>query len=103
VVVVRLPLAQASDPLMDARKERVRSVGWDRYYLPEAMLELKQAAGRLIRSSTDTGCLVLADSRLSTDVPYARRFLAALPVSDVERVPAERLRETIAARFARGR
>jgi ATP-dependent DNA helicase DinG len=103
VVVVRLPFAQPSDPLMEARKERERSVWWDRYYLPEAIIELKQAAGRLIRSSTDTGCLVLADSRLSTDVPYARRFLAALPVSDVERVPAERLRETIAARFARGR
>ncbi|MCL4078166.1 exonuclease domain-containing protein [Coriobacteriia bacterium Es71-Z0120] len=102
VVVVRLPFAQPTDPLMEARKERERSVWWDRYYLPEAIIELKQAAGRLIRSSTDTGCLVLADSRLSTDVPYARRFLSALPVSDVERVPVERLRETIAARFGKG-
>lgn len=102
VVIVRLPFGQQSDPLLDARKER-DPAWWNRYYLPEAIIELKQAAGRLIRSSTDTGCLVLADGRLASDKPYASRFLAALPVSDVERVPVERLRETIAARFARDR
>jgi ATP-dependent DNA helicase DinG len=103
VVVARLPFAQPTDPLMEARREREPSVWWDRYYLPEAIIELKQAAGRLIRSSTDTGCLVLADSRLSSDVRYARRFLSALPVTDVERVPVEELRATIAARFGRDR
>lgn len=101
VVIVRLPFGQPSDPLLDARKER-DPAWWNRYYLPEAIIELKQAAGRLIRSSTDTGCLVLADSRLASDKPYASRFLAALPVSDVERVPVKDIRETIFARFGRG-
>lgn len=101
VVIVRLPFGQQSDPLLDARKARDRG-WWNRYYLPEAIIELKQAAGRLIRSSTDTGCLVLADGRLASDKPYASRFLEALPVKDVERVPAAELRRTIAARFGRG-
>ncbi|MDI6843168.1 MAG: helicase C-terminal domain-containing protein [Anaerosomatales bacterium] len=101
VVVARLPFAQPDDPLMQARKEREGRVWWERYYLPAAIIELKQAAGRLIRSSTDTGCLVLADGRLSSGARYAPRFLKALPVSDVELVPVEELRETIAARFGR--
>jgi ATP-dependent DNA helicase DinG len=56
---------------------RERNV-WKSYVLPEAIIDLKQAAGRLIRSSTDTGSLVLADSRLLTKW-YGRAFLAALP------------------------
>ena len=46
--------------------------------LPEAVIDLKQAAGRLIRSSTDKGSLILADSRLLTKY-YGRTFLEALP------------------------
>jgi ATP-dependent DNA helicase DinG len=46
--------------------------------LPEAVIDLKQAAGRLIRSSTDTGSLILADARLLTKW-YGRAFLDALP------------------------
>ena len=48
------------------------------YVLPEAVLELKQAAGRLIRSSSDTGVLVLADSRLVSK-GYGKKFLSSLP------------------------
>ena len=50
-----------------------------RYALPDAVLEVKQAAGRLIRSSTDTGVLILADSRLVSK-GYGKKFLSSLPV-----------------------
>ncbi|MFA5844670.1 MAG: helicase C-terminal domain-containing protein [Coriobacteriia bacterium] len=99
VVVPKLPFGQVREPLLEERKARDPD-WWDRYYLPAAVLELKQAAGRLIRSSTDTGCLVLADGRLVTR-GYGRRFLDALPVSDVELLPAQRVGEEIARRFGR--
>jgi ATP-dependent DNA helicase DinG len=101
VVIPRLPFAPVNDPVLEERRER-DSGWWEHYYLPEAILELKQAAGRLIRSSTDEGCLVLADARLSGGKPYARRFLDALPVRDVERLPADELGAAIASRFGRG-
>ncbi len=98
VVVPRLPFGAINDPVLEERKER-DSGWWEHYYLPEAILELKQAAGRLIRSSTDRGCLVLADARLSGSKPYARRFLDALPVRDVERLPATELGRVVRERF----
>ena len=101
VVVPRLPFGAINDPVLEERKER-DSGWWEHYYLPEAILELKQAAGRLIRSSTDQGCLVLADARLSGSKPYARRFLDALPVRDVERLPATELGRVVRERFGRG-
>lgn len=100
VVVPKLPFGQFNDPVLEERKERDRA-WWEHYYLPEAIIELKQAAGRLIRSATDTGCLVLADGRLCSQRSYARRFLDALPVKDVERLPADRVVEEIERRFGR--
>jgi len=98
VVIPRLPFGQMRDPLYEERRER-DARAWDHYYLPEAVLELKQAAGRLIRSSTDTGCLVLADARLVSGKGYARQFLEALPVRDVETLTAKTVAEEIARRF----
>lgn len=77
VVIPKLPFASPTDPLScerDLREDRA----WARYALPEAVLEVKQAAGRLIRSSSDSGVLVLADSRLVTK-GYGRQFLNSLP------------------------
>lgn len=98
VVVPRLPFGPVRDPLYEERRDR-DARAWDHYYLPEAVLELKQAAGRLIRSSTDTGCLVLADARLVSGKRYARQFLEALPVHDVETLPTATVVEEIARRF----
>ena len=56
---------------------REQRAGW-RYQLPEAVLAVKQAAGRLIRTSTDTGVLVLCDSRL-VQKRYGRDFINSLP------------------------
>ena len=79
VVIPKLPFSSPTDPLAcerDAREDRA----WARYSLPEAVLEVKQAAGRLIRTSTDEGVLVLADSRLVTK-GYGKKFLNSLPTS----------------------
>ena len=51
-------------------------------YLNEAIMDLKQAAGRLIRNSTDSGSLILADARLQTK-GYGKQFLRAMPTHDV--------------------
>jgi len=100
VVVPKLPFGPRSDPLTCEREERFGKAAWERYYLPQAVLELKQAAGRLIRSSTDTGCLVIADPRVFQR-GYGRSFLAALPVADVERLESEAVIEEISRRFGR--
>lgn len=100
VVVPRLPFGPVNDPVLEERRDRDPG-WWEHYYLPEAVLELKQAAGRLIRSSTDEGCLVLADARLVGTKPYARRFLEALPVREVERLPADEIGPVIRSRFGR--
>ncbi|MDO9557682.1 MAG: helicase C-terminal domain-containing protein [Coriobacteriia bacterium] len=98
VVVPRLPFGPVRNPLYEERRDR-DGRAWDHYYLPEAVLELKQAAGRLIRSGTDTGCLVLADARLVSGKRYARQFLEALPVSDVETLLSADVIEEIRRRF----
>jgi ATP-dependent DNA helicase DinG len=100
VVIPRLPFGPVNDPILEERRER-DSGWWAHYYLPEAVLELKQAAGRLIRSTTDEGCLVLADARLVGPKSYAHRFLEALPVREIERLPAAELGSVIRERFGR--
>ena len=100
VVVPKLPFGRPSDPLAKERELREGRVAWRRHTLPEAVIELKQAAGRLIRSKTDTGCLVIADARLVTK-PYGRDFLGALPVADIERMPSDDVVAAIRERFGR--
>jgi Rad3-related DNA helicase len=97
VVVPKLPFGPLRDPLTCEREERYGKAAWEQYYLPQAVIELKQAAGRLIRSSTDRGCLVIADPRVFQK-GYGRTFLAALPVDDVERLDSERVIEEISRR-----
>jgi ATP-dependent DNA helicase DinG len=100
VVVPKLPFGRPSDPLAKERELREGRVAWRRYTLPEAVIELKQAAGRLIRSRTDTGCLVIADARVVTK-PYGRDFLGALPVADIERMGTEAVVAAVRERFGR--
>ena len=80
VVIPKLPFASPQDPLVREREAR-EDRSWWRYSLPEAVLSVKQAAGRLIRTSSDTGVLVIADSRVSTK-RYGKTFLNALPQPD---------------------
>ena len=81
VVIDKLPFAPPGDPLMDARAEQLTAQGLRPFVelgLPHAAIALKQGAGRLIRSETDQGLLVLGDTRLLT-MSYGRRLLGALP------------------------
>ncbi len=100
VVVPKLPFGRPTDPLAQERERREGRGAWRRYTLPEAVIELKQAAGRLIRSSTDVGCLVIADARV-VQKAYGRDFVDALPVADIERLPAAQVVGAIGERFGR--
>lgn len=77
VVIPKLPFPNPNNPLSKERGVRDSS-SWVHYDLPETVLSVKQAAGRLIRTSTDTGCLILADTRL-IQKGYGATFLQSLP------------------------
>lgn len=88
VVIPKLPFANPTEPLSCERNVREERA-WAKYSLPDAVLEVKQAAGRLIRTSTDRGVLVLADSRLLSR-GYGKKFLSSLP-SQFQRIDAEQV------------
>ncbi len=81
VVIDRLPFAAPSDPVLSARLDTLRRRGGDPfvdYQLPQAVIALKQGAGRLIRDPRDRGVLMVCDPRL-TRRRYGRAFLDSLP------------------------
>lgn len=91
VVITKLPFAVPDRPLIEARLDRIRERGgvpFVEYQLPEAILKFKQGFGRLVRSKTDTGRVVVLDNRLRTK-PYGKKFIDALPpvVVDMRRKP----------------
>jgi ATP-dependent DNA helicase DinG len=88
VVIDKLPFAPPDDPLLAARLARLTADGGNAFIewqLPQAAIALKQGAGRLIRTETDRGVLMICDPRL-TDKPYGRRIWQSLP-------PMKRTRE----------
>jgi ATP-dependent DNA helicase DinG len=81
VLIDKLPFAPPDDPVLAARIEGMKAKGGNPFselQLPQAVLQLKQGAGRLIRDETDRGVLMLCDPRLLTR-PYGRRILKSLP------------------------
>jgi ATP-dependent DNA helicase DinG len=81
VVIDKLPFAAPDDPVLEATLKAVREAGENPFttvQLPQAVLALKQGAGRLIRQWDDFGVLVLGDPRI-TNKPYGRIFLKSLP------------------------
>lgn len=86
VVIPKLPFASPNDPLVRERDLREARAWW-KYSLPDAVISVKQAAGRLIRSASDTGVLVLADSRLTTK-GYGKLFISSLPSKSVSTLEA---------------
>jgi ATP-dependent DNA helicase DinG len=94
VIIDKLPFASPGDPVLAARIDALRQGGGNPFrdlQLPQAVIALKQGAGRLIRDAADRGVLVVCDPRLLSR-PYGRAFLASLPpmartrdIGDVER------------------
>ena len=81
VLIDRLPFAAPGDPVFEARLNAIRQRGGNAFFdyqLPEAVMMLRQGAGRLIRDVGDRGLLVIGDPRLRTK-PYGRKVLDALP------------------------
>jgi ATP-dependent DNA helicase DinG len=86
VIITRLPFAVPDHPLIEAKLELIEERGGDpftEYSLPEAVLKLRQGVGRLIRTKTDRGIIVILDNRIVTK-PYGRAFMQALPKCPVE-------------------
>ena len=87
VIIVKLPFAVPDDPITEARIDMIHQQGgnpFGQYQLPEAIIRFKQGFGRLIRSTTDTGIVVVLDHRIATK-GYGRQFIAALPELEVVR------------------
>jgi ATP-dependent DNA helicase DinG len=81
VIIDKLPFVSPGDPVMQARIDSLRRHGGNPFrdfQLPQAVITLKQGAGRLIRDERDHGVLVVCDPRLLTRA-YGRAFLASLP------------------------
>ncbi|WP_052116357.1 ATP-dependent DNA helicase [Noviluteimonas dokdonensis] len=81
VVIDKLPFAAPDDPVFEARLDAIRRSGGNPFrdeQLPQAVIALKQGVGRLIRSETDRGVLVLCDPRL-IGKSYGRTFFESLP------------------------
>ncbi|KVP73583.1 ATP-dependent DNA helicase [Burkholderia ubonensis] len=81
VVIDKLPFAPPDDPVLAARLDALAKKGlspFAAHQLPQAVITLKQGAGRLIRAETDRGVLMICDTRL-VDKPYGRRIWQSLP------------------------
>jgi len=81
VIIDKLPFAPPNDPVMVARSNQLRQHGGNPFmelFLPQAVIALKQGAGRLIRDVNDRGVLVICDRRLRTK-GYGSVFLESLP------------------------
>lgn len=99
VIVARLPFANPSDPMEEARRERIESQGRSAFYqhgLPHAILRFQQGFGRLLRTHQDQGMVAVLDGRILAErTRYGRQFIAALPGPAIARLPKWDILEVI--------
>ncbi len=93
VVIPKLPFGLPTDPLSCERQQR-DDRAWAHYSLPSAVIEVKQAVGRLIRTATDKGIVVLADRRLITKY-YGKKFLNSLPSKNISYFTCDEIIEDV--------
>jgi ATP-dependent DNA helicase DinG len=87
VIIEKLPFEVPSDPVIQARIERIKEEGGKPFFdfqVPRAILTLRQGVGRLMRSVTDRGVIAIMDVRLFKK-GYGRVFLRSLPPSPITR------------------
>ena len=85
VIITRLPFEVPTHPVMEARVKQIKESGGNEFFefsLPEAILRLKQGFGRLIRTQTDKGIVVILDPRIKTR-SYGKQFLDSLPDCEI--------------------
>lgn len=89
LVITRLPFAVPSDPVVAARGETFEDA-FNEYSVPQAVLAFRQGFGRLIRSASDRGVVVLLDRRVQSKA-YGRLFVSALPTCTERRVTCKEI------------
>ena len=94
LILARLPFSVPSEPIFAARSAQFEDP-FNEYGLPQAVLRFKQGFGRLIRSKTDRGVVVVMDRRIKSKA-YGRVFLESLPPSRVEEAPLDELPQRVA-------
>lgn len=97
VVIVKLPFRAPSDPYSCAGELYCRSQrksSFEHFMLPDAAVRFKQGAGRLIRSETDHGAVVVLDSRLDK-MAYGNVFKRSIPIKQQERLPPNHLTDRL--------
>ena len=97
VIIAKMPFAVPSDPLNQERRLRENVDVFRRYSVPKVALEIKQAAGRLIRKKSDKGVVILADKRVLKS--YGRPILTSMPSEDVRELTMSEINESIKSQF----
>jgi ATP-dependent DNA helicase DinG len=91
VVITKLPFSVPDHPLLEARLEAIRKGGGNPFrdfQLPEAVIKFRQGFGRLIRTSSDSGVVLVTDPRMSTK-PYGATFASSLPACPKKTISAK--------------